>query len=78
MFRRIEKEAVAEPTPNADAFLAVLGACESAGRVLAGLVVEQYPGMDFGEVADVAASELFYAAQDTAWAFELGVKVERA
>lgn len=67
-----------EPTPNADAALAVLEACEEAGGVVARQIVTNRPGLDFEEVASVAASELFYAAQDTAKTCFLGVKVERA
>lgn len=67
-----------EPTPNADAALAVLEACEEAGGVVARQIVTGRPDLDFEEVSNVAASELFYAAQDTAKTCFLGVKVERA
>lgn len=49
-----------------------------AGEVVARRIVLACPGLDYNSVAEVAASELFYAAQDTAWAFEMGVKVERS
>ena len=72
-----EDEPTPDPTPNADAALAVMEACESAGEVVARQIVSMNPELDFDHLAEVAASELFYAAQDTAWAFEMGVKVER-
>lgn len=57
-----------EPTPNADACLSVMGACDVAGAVLASFICLEHPHMDEYEIAALASAELFYAAQDTAQA----------
>lgn len=55
-----------EPTPNADAMLEVMGACDKAGEVVARYIVSEHPGMDLTEMQTLASQELFYAAQDCA------------
>lgn len=64
-------------TPNADAALEVMAACDTAGAVVARHIVRAHPRMDLREITTLVSGELFYAAQDTAQACELGVKVER-
>lgn len=66
-----------EATPNADAALEVIAACESAGAVVARHIVAQHPQMDVDEITDLTSAELFYAAQDTAQACSAGVKLAR-
>lgn len=67
-----------EPSPNADAALEVMQACETAGAVVAHHITREHPELDEREVASCVTSELFYAAQDTAQTCAIGVKLERA
>lgn len=73
----LEAQLAPEPTPNADALLEVLDACTRAGEVVARYIVTNCPQSDLREVTTLVATELFYAAQDTAQAVSLGVTVQR-
>jgi len=65
-------------TPDADDALEIMAACDMAGAVLARHIVRENPRMDLAEITALASGEFFCAAQDTARAASLGVKVERA
>lgn len=55
-----------DPTPEADALIEVMAACDAAAKVAAHHVVAERPDLPSREVERLMSSELFYAAQDAA------------